>query len=64
MITSLSRVISNDATNDIQLDVNVALRECVSRESRKNNECIICAVGTYSLDPESGGCEDCPDGAV
>ena len=62
-VISLDDVMDSSSESDSALNIDISLRDCISGESLINNECYLCERGTYSLDPTSDSCSDCPDGA-
>jgi hypothetical protein len=58
---SSSAISSEESQAD--LVVPIQLRDCQSGEAYIGNNCVVCASGTYSLDPNQD-CADCPAGAI
>lgn len=50
-------------TVESSIIVPIQLRLCLPGESNVGNTCVVCAPGTYSLDPNNP-CDSCPSGAI
>lgn len=50
--------------NNIDLEIDVYFRECISGEITQNQMCIECPRGTYSFVPSKLSCDKCFDYGV
>lgn len=61
--SSLNDNLEFDSAIKSSLEVSISMRECIIGEYQLKDQCIVCTVGTYSLNPTQQ-CTNCPSNAV
>lgn len=61
--SSKIRNFTEEMTFVTTIAIRAEMRLCHIGETLLNDQCVVCPVGKYSLDPAQS-CQDCPDGAI